>query len=68
MSLHLRQDTSPQTLYADRVIDVVSTASGKTFSSYITANADVSDARLDLEFSHPGEDIELDTVVVRRVT
>jgi parallel beta-helix repeat protein/VCBS repeat-containing protein len=67
VSIHLRQDVAPGTLYADRVIDVVSTASGKTFSSYITANATVSDARLELEFSNPGMDIELDTVVVRQV-
>ncbi len=36
--------------------------------SYITANADVSDARLDFEVSNPSSDIELDTIVVRRVT
>ncbi|MBP9779339.1 tandem-95 repeat protein [Candidatus Gracilibacteria bacterium] len=64
----IRQDDPGALLYVDREIDVISTASGKTFRTYVTAQATASDAKLDIEVSNPLTSIELDNIVVRRVT
>ena len=55
-------------MYVDRDINVISTATGKTFRTYVTANTTAADAKLDIEVSNPLSDIELDNIVVRRVT
>lgn len=64
----LRKDSAPYTLYADRVIDVVATATGTNFLEYIVANTTASDARLDFIFENPNTDFELDTLLVRGKT
>jgi parallel beta-helix repeat protein/VCBS repeat-containing protein len=64
----VRQDSWAATLYVDRDIDVISTSTGKTFRTYVTANTSAADAKLYIEVSNPLSDIELDNIVVRRVT
>lgn len=54
-------------LYADRQLDVVATASGTTFKSYVKANASAADAELDFILSNPNSDTEFDNIVVRKV-
>jgi Bacterial Ig domain len=61
----LRKDVAPYTVYADRVLDVVATGSGKSFLEYVVANTTASDARLDIVFENPNTDFELDTLLVR---
>lgn len=65
---YVRKNAAPDTLYVDRALDIVSTATTKTFRTYVTANTTAADARLDILVSNPSTDIELDSIVVRRVT
>jgi VCBS repeat-containing protein len=62
----LRKNSAPYTVYADRVLDVVATASGTNFLEYVVANTTASDARLDFVFENPNSDFELDTLLVRQ--
>lgn len=65
---YVRKNVAPSTLYVDRVLDIVSTASTTTFRTYVTANTTALDASLDFIVSNPSTDIELDSLVVRKVT
>jgi large repetitive protein len=68
VTLALRQDGTPFTLYGDRIVDLVATASGTDITAYVRAVENVNDARLDITTHNASHDISLDNIRVREVT
>jgi hypothetical protein len=64
--LHASSDKN--IVYSDRVAETYASASGRTFSLYLTASIGASDATFSLETSNNDISYELDEVSVRRVS
>jgi autotransporter translocation and assembly factor TamB len=63
----LHASGNKNTVYSDRIAETYASASGRTFSFYMTIKTTAADAQFSLETSNQGTAYEIDSISLRRM-